>query len=125
MNTTASALQALGSNGATIINVGKHQGSQEIRGAIRYRPHDLLTPDVLALPIAPELPVVLYDEDGRGDLTTQIADKMRSDGFTNVGILEGGFKAWKDADGEMQEATVEQIVPPSKQSEVQALDRRI
>ena len=29
-------------SGATVINAGKHAGSREIRGAIRYRPSDLL-----------------------------------------------------------------------------------
>lgn len=125
MSTTAAALQALLPAKATIINVGKHQGASEIRGAIRYRPSDLLTPATLALPIPPELPVVLYDEDGGAELTAQIAEKMRADGFPNVSILEGGFKAWEAAGGPVQEATVEQIVPPSRQSEVQELDRRV
>ncbi len=125
METTVEQLRALGPNGATIINVGNHAGKSEIRGAIRYRPHDLLTPDHLALPIATELPVVLYDEHGKGDDTARIAERLERDGFADVRILQGGFSAWEHADGETQEASMEQIVPPSKRSEVQELDRRV
>jgi len=125
MEITGEVLRALGDNGATILNVGKHQGHREIRGAIRYRPHDLLTPAHLALPIAPDKPVVLYDEKGEGDLTRQIADKLRADGSADVRVLRGGFAAWERAGGETQEPSLEQIVPPMRASEVQKLDRRI
>ena len=125
MEITVEKLRALGENGATIINVGEHQGSVEIRGAIRYRPHDLLRPERLALPIAPERPVVLYDEDGRGDMTNQIAERLRQEGFRDVRILEGGLKAWTRSGGPTQEPSFEQVVPPSRPGEVQELDRRI
>ena len=125
MDISVEELRALGENGATILDVGKHQGRREIRGAIRYRPHDLLTPEHLALPLAPERPVVLYDEKGDGDLTQQIAAKLTASGFPDVRILKGGFAAWEAAGGPTQEATLEQLVPPERPSEVQKLDRRI
>jgi 3-mercaptopyruvate sulfurtransferase SseA len=125
MQITADELLALGDSGATIVNVGQHQGRREIRGAIRYRPHDLLTPDHLALPLAQDRPVVLYDEKGDRDLTLQIAEKLRASGFEDVRILEGGFAAWEAAGGPTQEPTLEQVVPPTRPSEVQTLDRRI
>ena len=125
MEITAEELRALENTGATIINAGKHQGHHEIRGAIRYRPHDLLTPEHLALPLAAETPVVLYDEKGDGDLTKQIAEKLRANGYENVRTLAGGFAAWEAAGGPTQEPTLEQLVPPERPSEVQKLDRRI
>jgi 3-mercaptopyruvate sulfurtransferase SseA len=125
MQITADELLALGDSGATIVNVGQHQGRREIRGAIRYRPHDLLTPDHLALPLAQDRPVVLYDEKGDGDLTLQIAERLRASGFEDVRILTGGFAAWEAAGGPTQEPSFEQVVPPTHPSEVQALDRRI
>ncbi len=125
MEITVDELRALGENGATIINVGEHQGSSEIRGAIRYRPHDLLSPEHLALPIAPDRPVVLYDEDGREHLTTQIAERLKREGFADVRILEGGLREWIRSGGPTQEPSFEQVVPPSRPSEVQGLDRRI
>ena len=125
MDISVEELRALGENGATILDVGKHQGRREIRGAIRYRPHDLLTPEHLALPLAPERPVVLYDEKGDGDLTKQIAAKLTASGFPDVRTLTGGFAAWEAAGGPTQEATLEQLVPPERPSEVQKLDRRI
>jgi rhodanese-related sulfurtransferase len=125
METTVEELRALGPNGATVINVGHHAGKNEIRGAIRYRPHDLLTPSHLALPIAPDLPVVLYDQHGQTSDLQQIAARLNESGFNDVRILQGGFAAWEAAGGETQEASMEQVVPPSKRSEVQELDRRV
>jgi 3-mercaptopyruvate sulfurtransferase SseA len=125
METTVDELRALESTGATILNVGKHAGHREIRGAVRYRPHDLLTPDRLAIPIAPDKPVVLYDEKGDGDLTAQVAETFRESGFKDVRILKGGFAAWETAGGETQESSFEQAVPPMHASEAQQLDRRI
>jgi 3-mercaptopyruvate sulfurtransferase SseA len=92
---------------------------------VRYRPHDLLTPDHLAVPLALDKPVVLYDEKGSGDLTDQIAEKLRASGFADVRVLEGGAAAWEQAGGPTQEPTLEQVVPPMAAAEVQQLDRRI
>jgi 3-mercaptopyruvate sulfurtransferase SseA len=125
MQITVDQLRALGESGATVINVGQDAGRREIRGAIRYLPHDLLTPDHLALPLAQDRPVVLYDEKGDSELTEQIAEKLRASGFQDVRILEGGFAAWEAAGGPTQEPSLEQVVPPTHASEVQELDRRI
>jgi rhodanese-related sulfurtransferase len=125
MQITVDQLRALGESGATIINVGQHAGRREIRAAIRYRPHDLLIPDHLALPLAQDRPVVLYDEKGDGELTEEIAEKLRASGFQDVRILKGGFAAWEAAGGPTQEPSLEQVVPPTHASEVQELDRRI
>ena len=125
MDITVDELRALENTGAAILNVGKHAGHREIRGAVRYRPHDLLTPAHLAIPLAPESPVILYYENGDGDLTKQIAEKLTSNGFKDVRTLQGGFAAWQKADAPTQEASTEQLVPPTNPSEVQALDKRI
>ena len=125
MDITVDELRGLTNSAATILNVGKHGGHHEIRGAVRYRPHDLLTPERLAIPVAPDEPVVLYDEHGGGDLTSQVADKLRANGYADVRILTGGFAAWEAAGGETQEPSLEQVVPPMRASEVQQLDRRI
>lgn len=125
MTISIDELQALGPNGATIINAGAHRGSKEIRGAIRYRPDDLLTASHLVLPIATDRPVVLYDEHGSDKHLGEIAEKLRATGYADVRILDGGFTAASDAHAPTQEASTEQIVPPSKPSEVQALDRRL
>lgn len=125
MQTTVDDVRALIAQGATVLNVGKHQGHREIRGAVRYRPNDLLTPDRLVIPIALDKPVVLYDERGDGDLTRQVAAKLEQNGFTDVRSLDGGFAAWEASNGETQEPSFEQAVPPIQPSEVQELDRRI
>ncbi len=111
--------------GATIINAGKHAGSREIRGAIRYRPSDLLEAEHLALPIARERTVVLYAEGGETDELDTIAAKMRGDEFKDVRVLNATFKEYEAGGGATQEASTEQVVPPQRPSEVQDLDRRL
>ncbi len=113
------------SAGATIINAGHRAGSREIRGAIRYRPSDLLEPEHLSLPIARERPVVLYAESGDTDQLERIAAKMRGDDFTDVRVLTATLKAYEQAGGETQEASMEQVVPPQRSEEAQDLDRRL
>jgi 3-mercaptopyruvate sulfurtransferase SseA len=125
METTVEELRTLADTGATILNVGKHAGHREIRGAIRYRPNDLLTPDHLAIPIAQDKPLILYDERGDAEETGHIAQKLKANGFTDVRTLQGGYSAWEKANGPTQEPSIEQVVPPTHRSEVQKLDRRI
>lgn len=110
---------------ATIINAGDHQGSREIRGAVRYRPSDLLEPEHLALPIAHDAPVILYAAHGPTDKLQKIAEKMRGDLFTDVRVFEGTLKDYENAGGETQDASIEQGVPPMRADEAQKLDRRI
>jgi 3-mercaptopyruvate sulfurtransferase SseA len=124
MSITVDELTALGENGATIINAGKSAGSREIRGAIRYRPSDLTTAAHLSLPIAPEKPVVLYGPDDR-DTFEEIAANLRASGYPDVRVLTGGFAAYEAAGLPVQEASLEQVVPPSRPQEVQELDRRL
>jgi 3-mercaptopyruvate sulfurtransferase SseA len=110
---------------ATVINAGKHAGAKEIRGAIRYRPADLLEPAHLALPIARDRQVILYAHDGPTDELNAIAEKMRGDGFGDVRILDTTLDAYERAGGATQEASTEQVVPPQRPDEVQDLDRRL
>jgi rhodanese-related sulfurtransferase len=125
MDLTVDQLRELGENGATVINAGAHAGSQEIRGAIRYRPSDLLAASHLVLPLPTDRPIVLYDEHGNSERLAEIAEKLRASGFADVFTLVGGFAAYKAADDPLQEATLEQVVPPTKPQEVNALDHRL
>lgn len=111
--------------GTTIINAGRHAGRREIRGAVRYRPHDLLEPDHLALPLDREEPVVIYGEHGAGDELRRIATKLSGDGFADVRLFEGTLSDYEAAGGATQEASIEQEVPPQQPEQVQSLDRRI
>ena len=101
METTVDELRALADTGATILNVGKHGGHREIRGAIRYRPHDLLTPDHLAIPIAADKPVIraVWPGDDPDAAEQGMRDLLGRFGLTGdqvyqrVGALSGGEKS--------------------------------
>jgi hypothetical protein len=94
----------------TIINAGDRQGRREIRGAVRYRPHDLLEQGHLALPIAHDAPVILYGEHGPTDTLKAIAEKLRHDGFSDVRVADVSLDAYEQAGGATQEPSIEQIV---------------
>ncbi len=99
-------------NDVFLLDVRRTAHGEQIYGAIRYDPHKLRDAPKLVLPLPKsDGLVVLYDEDGAGKGLDEIGAKLREDGYGELRILEGGFKAWKDAAGKMEEATVEQPVP--------------
>jgi hypothetical protein len=110
---------------ATVINAGKSAGKREIAGAVRYRPSDLLTAERLVLPLDHDRAVILYAAGGPDDQLETIADKMRRNGFADVGIYGGTIREFEDAGGRMQDASYEQVVPPTQAGEVAKLDRRV
>jgi len=125
MHITVDELLHLGENGATIVNAGKHAGRREIRGAIRYEQSDLKEAEKLALPIATDKPVVVYGESDPDETLEQVAENFRRSGFPDVRLLSGGFRAYEDAGAPVQEASVQQIVPPHTLGEVQEFDKRL
>jgi hypothetical protein len=113
------------SSTTTIINAGERQGSREIRGAVRYRPTDLLEPDHLALPLSHDGLVILYAEHGPTERLREIAEKMERDGFRDVRVYDGTLADFENAGGVTQDPTLEQTVPPQRPDEVDDLDRRL
>jgi rhodanese-related sulfurtransferase len=110
------AISGLGPT-ATIINAGKHAGRREIAGAVRYRPDDLLGAEHLALPLAHDRPVVLYDESGHAGHLDAIATKLRENGYADVRVLRASLADYEEAGGATQEPSLEQIVPPARPGE--------
>ncbi|MBC5800507.1 MAG: hypothetical protein GIX03_06545 [Candidatus Eremiobacteraeota bacterium] len=99
-------------NDVFLLDLRRGTHGEQIYGAIRYDPHKLRDAPKLILPLPKnDGLVVLYDEDGTGKGLEEITDKLRADGYGALRILDGGFKAWKDAAGKTEEATIEQPVP--------------
>jgi hypothetical protein len=92
--------------------VRRRTGSEQIYGAIRYKPRDLLDAGRLILPLPKsDIPLVLYDEDGDGPDLGPIAAKFYESGYQGVRILSGGFRAWSAAARRTEPSTLEQPVP--------------
>ena len=91
------------------LDVRKHQGKQQIRGALRYDPKRLLAEEHLALPLAHDQRVIVYSDDD--ETAVEIAEYLRGQGYANAAILAGGFKAYRDAGLPLEEATQEQPIP--------------
>lgn len=99
-------------NNVFLLDLRRSVHGGQIYGAIRYDTHKLRDAVKLVLPLPKEDGlIVLYDEDGNGKVLEEIAAKLHDDGYGELRALDGGFKAWNDADGKTEEGTVEQPVP--------------
>jgi rhodanese-related sulfurtransferase len=89
---------------------GRHD--RQVYGALRYDPAKLLDAPRLTLPLPQNSGlIVVYDEDGTSSNAIAIAEKLRDEGYGKVCTLEGGFRAYVDADAKTEETTLEQPVP--------------
>ncbi len=99
-------------NDVFLLDLRRSVHGEQIYGAIRYDTHKLRDAPKLVLPLPKEDGlIVLYDEDGNGKVLEEIAAKLQADGYGALRALEGGFKAWHEGGGKLEEATVEQPVP--------------
>lgn len=92
-----------------IIDARTHQGKEQIRGAVRYDPKQLLSEEHLALPIAHDERVVVYSDDD--ERAGQIAEHLRDQGYKNAAVLAGGLEAYRNAGLPLEQATQEQPIP--------------
>jgi rhodanese-related sulfurtransferase len=92
-----------------ILDVRRHVGTEQIRGAVRYNPHQLLQAQRLTLPINIEGRVVLHtDNDSDAE---EIGERLIAMGVKDVRVLHGGVEAWKTAGRRTEGATQEQPIP--------------
>lgn len=91
------------------LDVRRHPGKEQIRGALRYNPKALLSQDPLVLPLDREARIVVYADDDQ--TAERIAERLREQGYANASVLEGGFEAYRDAGLPTEELTQEQPVP--------------
>jgi rhodanese-related sulfurtransferase len=91
------------------LDVRTRPGKQQIRGALRYNPKALLTEERLTLPFAHDGRIVVYGDNDQE--ASQVAARLRQQGYANAAVLEGGFDAYRDAGLPVEEITQEQPVP--------------
>ena|SRR5579862_3583230 len=91
------------------LDVRKHQGKEQIRGAVRYDPKRLLAEEHLTLPIARDERIVVYSDDEES--AERVALHLQSQGYDRAAILSGGFDAYRKAGLPVEEATQEQPIP--------------
>ena len=91
------------------LDVRKHRGKQQIRGALYYDAHALLKVDKLALPLPHENTIVVYgdtEEDAE-----RVAARLREQGYEKAAVLSGGIEAWESLDLPLEAITEEQPIP--------------
>lgn len=109
---TAELAERIERNDVFVLDLRRAVHGGQIYGSIRYDPKKLVDAARLVLPLPKtEGLIVLYDEDGSSKRLAELADKLRAGGYGEIRLLDGGFDAWKAADGKMQEASMEQPVP--------------
>jgi len=91
------------------LDVRKHQGKEQIRGALRYDPKALMTEERLALPLPHDGRVVVYGDDEES--AANVARRLIDQGYSRAAVLEGGFEAYKALDLPTEAASQEQPVP--------------
>ena len=97
---------------AFIVDLRSTSHGEMIYGSIRYEPKKLNEGEKLILPLPKGSGlIVLVDEDGSGNRLGELAQKLSENGYGEIRILTGGFKAWKDFGGRMQERAMEQPIP--------------
>jgi rhodanese-related sulfurtransferase len=99
-------------NTMPVIDVRRHAGKEQIRGAVRYDSKALLRVEPLALPFAHDERIVVYGDDENE--AAQVAARLRQHGFTDVSLLDGGFQAYRAAGLPTEELTQEQPIPGSE-----------
>ncbi len=106
-------------NDVFLLDLRKSAHGGQIYGAIRYDPKKLRGASKLILPLPKsDGLVVLYDEQGDSNALRDLAEKLRSNGYGTLRILEGGYAAWERAGGRTEEPTIEQPVPLASEHQI-------
>lgn len=92
-----------------VLDVRKHGGGEQIRGALRYDATKLLHEEPLALPLPHDGQIAIYGDDEDG--ASRVAAHLQAQGYTSVAVLRGGFAAYRDAGLPTEPLTQEQPIP--------------
>jgi rhodanese-related sulfurtransferase len=103
----------------TILDIRRHVGREQIRGALRYDPKSLLEAPELALPLNVEGRIVL-DSDSEHE-AGEIAERLTAMGARDVWYLKDGIAGWRDAGLPTEEPTQEQPVPTEPKAGIHLL----
>lgn len=106
--TTTIAPDRIGGNDV-VLDVRRHRGKEQIRGAVRYDPAKLLDAPRLRLPLPHDGTIVLCADDER--IAEHVATRLADEGFGDVCVLEGGMHAWNARGLPTEAPTQEQPIP--------------
>lgn len=107
----------------TFIDVRKKPDDKQIRGSLRYDGEKLMASNELALPLRHDGKIVVYC--GSGNSCSAVAEHMRQHGFTNAVALEGGYAAAKEAGLPLEELSLQQPIPPSRNDSIPGNGHRL
>lgn len=91
------------------LDVRRHPGKEQIRGALRYDPKILLSASQLTLPLPHDGRIVVYADDE--EQAERVAARLREEGYAHATVLDGGFEAYREAGLPVEELTQEQPIP--------------
>lgn len=91
------------------LDIRRHAGHEQIRGAVRYDAKALLSQQHLTLPFAHDERIVVYGDDEAS--AQRVALHLREQGFEKAAVLNGGFSAYQSAGLATEELTQQQPVP--------------
>lgn len=78
-----------------LVDVRERPDATQIRGAVYYRPHDLMSADRVVLPVSKDRLIIAYCDSPHEALSTRVVQRLRSQGYSNAFPLFGGYASWR------------------------------
>ncbi len=108
--TSAELASKLDANEAFVVDIRMKATGEQIPGSRQYDAKQLLDAEPLVLPMPKDGLTVVVDNHGDEKDLGRVVERLGAAGFANVRILEGGFKAWSEAELPTEELSMKQPV---------------
>jgi|SRR5579863_6527433 len=109
MNATAALDLVAADPSVAVLDLRRHRGKAQLRGAVYYHPDHFLQAQCLALPIAHDQVILVYGDDA-GDVEASV-ERLRRDGYRRAEAIVGGLDALEHAGARLEASTQEQPIP--------------
>lgn len=93
-----------------ILDVRKDRDELQLPGSFGFDATDILKADRILLSARKDQLIITYCETPNEELSAQVAEKLRSQGYWNAHPLQGGIQAWKAASYPVEPRPVETLV---------------
>jgi len=93
-----------------ILDVRPRRDDLQIPASFWFDPTDLLKADRILLSARKDQLIVTYDDASDASLSSQVAEKLISQGYWNAHPLDGGIAAWRDQGLPIEPRPVETVI---------------
>lgn len=97
-----------------LLDVRRHRGDCQVRGAVHYDPDRLIGAPDLVLPISRGQTILVYSDDD--ETARETVRKLRRYGYLHAEFVAGGLAAMESAGARLEPPTQEQPIPGDAQA---------